>query len=849
MHKIVLIILLAVAASIPPAHADWNIKRFVVVPGPVVSYSELLPAGTDIIAFENENREAEDMFPDATIADVQRAVNEAADWYRAQGFPEPSLNTVVNTPDGPAYQVYLCKKWEPSLAESAAGLLRPQYFHTCDPEGSNSGEYAPLCNNEKSRNRYFFLVAGKVLDNGKLNYAGYQTVAHEMFHAIAANSQAMKSDPKCKIGRWISEGVADGISFDLLYDLTKEEPTSNGAYDAKEVWAGRFTTPTDNNAVQKSWGIRPYNIPLPHPNGDEYRTVQTPVSGADTMPWYQSSSFWRYVAHHSGEGWRVLVTSKTGKGLFDIKLPAHFSGWQRDVYWLHEGLRGKFGEGLNTIYAGFVNDYAHRLPLPPIYLQSRNRRLSEQDLDLWANINFDRCKEVTLTNDRPSDVIALELEALGSACLWVHPTNWPGTTQISFQVYSEDAELIDDIIIGRPGAGMLTRANQAGDLPGGEPNIGLWPDFLQDGSKASLYIVSNVGKKHPTRSMKRRVELWVSLPNNVVDQRNVPQSLAARPMDDPHPPVQKRQIPSRAQFKKKTADTVAAQMERDKRVLSPNLRSATSFSRRTMVHDCRQPFVYDACGPQLSIGLTLMPGTYIAPGATNAQGGVAAQVFGGLQAMAQTSMGDQTGTVTYLDEQMKRIDASSVSIAIPMIEYGFSGSFDNASINVTMAGERHLSTFGPPDAAGRTRLTGKVTIEEYSPAQLRGRFTAPLAEFLPATSDNSPPRYVRRETITGRFQIVAPWLEDNRVERLQLDTNEDLAYDIANTLGIPPDQVRKLKEQGVLDGRGGAAAGATGAGSANTLGGGGECSCECSMRAHADELCELFCEEEFAACD
>ena len=108
---------------------------------------------------------------------------------------------------------------------------------------------------------------------------------------------------------------------------------------------------------------------------------------------------------------------------------------------------------------------------------------------------------------------------------------------------------------------------------------------------------------------------------------------------------------------------------------------------------------------------------------------------------------------------------------------------------------------------------------------------------------------MRRETITGRFQIVAPWLEDNRVERLQLDSNEDLAYDIANTLGIPPAQVRKLQEQGVLDGSGGAAPGATGAGSANTVGGEVQCTCECSMRVHADELCELLCEEEFAACD
>ena len=29
----------------------------------------------------------------------------------------------------------------------------------------------------------------------------------------------------------------------------------------------------------------------------------------------------------------------------------------------------------------------------------------------------------------------------------------------------------------------------------------------------------------------------------------------------------------------------------------------------------------------------------------------------------------------------------------------------------------------------------------------------------------------------------------------------------------------------------------------------GECACECDFREFADELCEMFCEEEFAACD
>lgn len=53
-----------------------------------------------------------------------------------------------------------------------------------------------------------------------------------------------------------------------------------------------------------------------------------------------------------------------------------------------------------------------------------------------------------------------------------------------------------------------------------------------------------------------------------------------------------------------------------------------------------EPFKYDACRPALVISLDLMPGTYIGPRYTNAQGGIAAQTFGALQAMAQTSVLD-----------------------------------------------------------------------------------------------------------------------------------------------------------------------------------------------------------------
>jgi hypothetical protein len=79
-----------------------------------------------------------------------------------------------------------------------------------------------------------------------------------------------------------------------------------------------------------------------------------------------------------------------------------------------------------------------------------------------------------------------------------------------------------------------------------------------------------------------------------------------------------------------------------------------------------------------------------------------------------------------------------------------------------------------------------------------------------------------------------------------------MAEDIVNSMGLPADMVYKMKQEGTLVPQGFSSSGSSGAAPVSAGGGGGmsggDCSCECGMREFADELCELFCEEEFAAC-
>ena len=82
-----------------------------------------------------------------------------------------------------------------------------------------------------------------------------------------------------------------------------------------------------------------------------------------------------------------------------------------------------------------------------------------------------------------------------------------------------------------------------------------------------------------------------------------------------------------------------------------------------------------------------------------------------------------------------------------------------------------------------------------------------------------------------------------------MESTGEMTDDIVNSLGLPADMVYKMRQEGTLVPQGSSTSGSSGpsTGGGGTIG--GECSCECASREFADDLCELFCEEEFAACD
>jgi hypothetical protein len=263
---------------------------------------------------------------------------------------------------------------------------------------------------------------------GRLNELGYQTLAHELMHAIVANTAMGRSDPDCKAQGWITEGIPDAISFDI----------------AEKLWDSRYTLGMTSPDVIKRYGYRPYLETLP-----QRGSVAIP-GGGDLKDTYSTSSFWRYLADSHPEGWKVLLTpGGTGaKGLLDRPLGG--AGWRNEVDWLNQALLDKFNHDLGEMYGLFVNNFALRLAP----MASYQGKPAEQNLDHWSKIVFGGCKKVDLP-DKGSQTVSLHMKHLGSACILVKPVTQLGLVQVSFIASSNDKSLLEDIVVGRAGTTLV----------------------------------------------------------------------------------------------------------------------------------------------------------------------------------------------------------------------------------------------------------------------------------------------------------------------------------------------------------------------------------------------------------
>jgi hypothetical protein len=265
------------------------------------------------------------------------------------------------------------------------------------------------------------------------------------------------------------------------------------------------------------------------------------------------------------------------------------------------------------------------------------------------------------------------------------------------------------------------------------------------------------------------------------------------------------------------------------------------------------------CGPQLVISLSKDLGLIPGSGPTASAGGM----FKQMGALNMQSAEEQAKEEALLVEQMQGMAINNrgnvISISVPFVDYGYSGKFFNANIEVSgNNGGSYLAVRTMPDDDGIYSPNGAVEIDHYTPHILRGTFSGSLVdrETIKNATRNNPGLTIA-DRISGTFVVSAPWRGSNAAPETGPDSaimtgaREDM---IDFMIKIPEDMRRSLFTGEKLDslcelgfqdeqlaslGIVGSCAGSGGATTASIP----QCDCRCEVYEQMREipLCQTQC--------
>jgi len=292
------------------------------------------------------------------------------------------------------------------------------------------------------------------------------------------------------------------------------------------------------------------------------------------------------------------------------------------------------------------------------------------------------------------------------------------------------------------------------------------------------------------------------------------------------------------------------------------------------------------CGPTSNIELSMLPSPNVDLKNYNIGGnstleqmmkmGEDIEKYGPTAAMGKMGIPQRLGGET-----------KKINITFPMIDYGFSGSFNNILISVTekkRGGSRRDTRRYKSVVQGLTskdynqvEYTGNIKIEKYTRFILKGSYSATLRKykqipwedvrlvgqpdrFCPALTDPSTPActaYTLEGTgkIEGQFNILSPWRDDDRLNK-GIDTKSSFVDPLKNDIkgmvaqfGIDVDVDKEFAKAGF--GSGGSSGGSNSSSSFGPSSGKdiyGGCNCSCNFVESATTQCKSSCSAAFSAC-
>lgn len=727
------------------------------------------------------------------IAEFECYLSKVADYYRSMGFRAPNLSTVKGKHGGQAYRVNV-------------------YDYADDDKIAKA---AP----RKDGSSILIADLSRAVIDGKPARPMYDHLAHELFHNV---QYAYLSYEQVDNREWILEGQAQAVGME----------------------AARTLAGVDLHKVKKDGfrlGGRPY-----------YKTLWQVDTSKEAQEDYRTSSFWRYVAEH-------MAASKTNgrAGLKPITpdysylttvlsqpLNDRASG-PADGQWLDRGLKQASGLGLQRLYAAFVSTFAGYVP---DRLTKAPDGTPQQAQDNWLKYVFGGCTELALSGRAPSADTLLPLRKNGALCFKVKVAG-SGRADVSLQTRAETVTALKALQIGTAG-GTRIGSPQIVPSPAGGGYLGHWR-FRIDGGVPNVFIVSNMAADPATTlNMDLRLNAtysrWVSDLSQPREQSKAGTQKAA--------PAKAKTAPSKpATAKDATRNAAQNEVETGLEALSRQsaLGAHANFERNRA--RCVKPFGASSCGPITSIQLSLTPGAMGDMTQTTGTGGALAQFMAQMTAIADHGALQTDSQWKKAMEEVRDTEGSTVTITIPLIEYGFSGAFDNAEIVVNGgAGRGNLQAKGPEDTIpGRGqeyRQSGRVNIVEFTPYVMRGSFEAQLTDlsavdFGKAGEDMTLP--VDR-TISGEFVIAAPWEGDPEAADYLQQTTEAGMQDLSQAFpSLGNQDLASIMPSGAQGGQPGGTSGNLPSSPVQDF---PRCACDCQPIATLSPECKPICKVKLRAC-
>ncbi len=262
---------------------------------------------------------------------------------------------------------------------------------------------------------------------------------------------------------------------------------------------------------------------------------------------------------------------------------------------------------------------------------------------------------------------------------------------------------------------------------------------------------------------------------------------------------------------------------------------------------------YYFCGPTSTIELTMLTSGDVSLNYDVGENGTFEKM------MKYGEDFQKSGVLSLTDKILKKKaehEAQKITIVLPMIDYGYSGTFNNVKISVTEKNETFTSAKRDEYSGMYSEFTGSVTIEEYSPYNMAGTYSGTLYSYVETNAPYrgpSPDQQVkqfkidRNGSINGEFNILSPWEDDDRMnegidfQSAMVDPMKNDIKKLAAQYGIDVD-VDKEFEQVEANAR------QNERGSSSSSNIYGDCNCSCNFIQSATPTCQTSCRAAFDVC-